>query len=254
MLSENALLPAWLTLRPFKYWSGFLDASGQRQRHSMPAMKHGAGPVLRGPGEMRCGFVVARLSERRDTLGEMGEIRRGIEWAQPKRSSGVGSCGGRGEHQPIIDEKLFEAVRTKLTENLRGRRLRRQSSNALLMGKLFDDRGNPMTPSYAIKKGVRYRYYVSCVLAQGRKEDAGSVARVAAQAVERLILDAINALPPAKQIETQPGSPSAELLSPGRDADAATTPRYLPPLSTKSPLVLGRSKSGSSKDLTAPSR
>ena len=117
-----------------------------------------------------------------------------------------------GEHQPIIDEKLFEAVRTKLTENLRGRRLRRQSSDALLMGKLFDDRGNPMTPSYAIKKGVRYRYYVSCVLAQGRKEDAGSVARVAAQAVERLILDAINALPPAKQIETQPGSPSAELL------------------------------------------
>ena len=132
-----------------------------------------------------------------------------------------------GEHQPIIDEKLFEAVRTKLTENLRGRRLRRQSSDALLMGKLFDDRGNPMTPSYAIKKGVRYRYYVSCVLAQGRKEDAGSVARVAAQAVERLILDAINALPPAKQIETQPGSPSAELLSPGRDADAANDAEIL---------------------------
>ena len=132
-----------------------------------------------------------------------------------------------GEHQPIIDEKLFEAVRTKLTENLRGRRLRRQSSDALLMGKLFDDRGNPMTPSYAIKKGVRYRYYVSCVLAQGRKEDAGSVARVAAQAVEQLILDAINALPPAKQIETQPGSPSAELLSPGRDADAANDAEIL---------------------------
>ena len=47
------------------------------------------------------------------------------------------------------------------------------------------------------------------------------VARVAAQAVEQLILDAINALPPAKQIETQPGSPSAELLSPGRDAAAS---------------------------------
>ena len=84
-----------------------------------------------------------------------------------------------------------------------------------------------MTPSYAIKKGVRYRYYVSCVLAQGRKEDAGSVARVAAQAVERLILDAINALPPAKQIETQPGSPSAELLSSGRDADAANDAEIL---------------------------
>src|SRR5271169_6012525 len=98
-----------------------------------------------------------------------------------------------GEHQPIIDEKLFEAVRARLTENLRGRRLRRQSSHALLLGKLFDDRGNPMTPSYAIKKGVRYRYYVSCVLAQGRKGEAGSVSRVAADAVERIILDAIAA-------------------------------------------------------------
>ena len=49
-----------------------------------------------------------------------------------------------GEHQPIIDPRLFEAVQTKLTENRQERRLRRQSSNALLMGKLFDDRGNPM--------------------------------------------------------------------------------------------------------------
>ena len=81
-----------------------------------------------------------------------------------------------GEHKSIIDEKLFDAVQAKLTENRQERRLRRQSSNALLMGKLFDDRGNPMTPSYAIKKGVRYRYYVSCVLHQGRKEEAGSLA------------------------------------------------------------------------------
>src|SRR5208282_302386 len=125
-----------------------------------------------------------------------------------------------GEHAPIIDPRLFEAVQTKLTENRQGRRLRRQSSNALLMGKLFDDRGNPMTPTFAIKKGVRYRYYVSSVLNQGRKEEAGSLPRVAAEAVERIVLDAIGALPPAKQIETQPGSPSAELLSPSRDADA----------------------------------
>ena len=55
-----------------------------------------------------------------------------------------------------------------------------KSTNALLVGKLFDDRGNRMTPSYAIKKGVRYRYYVSSVVVQGRKDEAGSVARIAA--------------------------------------------------------------------------
>ena len=126
-----------------------------------------------------------------------------------------------GEHAPIMERGLFEAVQTKLTENRQERRRRRQSSNALLMGKLFDDRGNPMTPSYAIKKGARYRYYVSCVLNQGRQEEAGSVPRVAAEAVERIVLDAVGDLPPAKDIEGRPRSRSTEMSSPGRDSVAA---------------------------------
>jgi DNA invertase Pin-like site-specific DNA recombinase len=96
-----------------------------------------------------------------------------------------------GEHEPILDASLFDAVQAKLSENRRGLRMRHQASKALLLGKLFDDRGNPMTPSYAIKKGVRYRYYVSCVLAQGRKEEAGSVKRVAAQGIEEIVINAI---------------------------------------------------------------
>jgi len=55
------------------------------------------------------------------------------------------------------------------------------------MGRIFDDRGNPMTPSNANKGEVRYRYYVSCVLAQGRREEAGSVARVPAPEIEALV-------------------------------------------------------------------
>jgi len=67
---------------------------------------------------------------------------------------------------------------------------------------------------------VRYRYYVSCVLNQGRKEEAGSLRRVAAEAVERTVLDAIGGLPPMTQFELRPGPPSGELLRPARDADA----------------------------------
>jgi hypothetical protein len=126
-----------------------------------------------------------------------------------------------GEHTPIIDPRLFEAVQTKLSENRQERRLRRQSSKALLMGKLFDDRGNPMTPSYAVKKGVRYRYYISSVLHQGRKEEAGSLPRVPAEAVERIVLAAIDTLPPTKPVEMRPGPPSTEMLSPEQDSDAA---------------------------------
>jgi hypothetical protein len=48
-----------------------------------------------------------------------------------------------------------------------------------------------MTPSYAVKNGARYRYYVSCVLAQGRKHEAGSVPRVPAPEIEGIVLKAL---------------------------------------------------------------
>jgi site-specific DNA recombinase len=118
-----------------------------------------------------------------------------------------------GEHQPIIDQALFDAVQATLDENRRGRRLTSQRSEALLLGKLYDDRGNRMTPSYAIKKGVRYRYYVSCVLAQGRKEEAGSVSRVAAEAIERLVLDAIQGALPAERLDVQSSARDAPVSS-----------------------------------------
>ena len=126
-----------------------------------------------------------------------------------------------GEHQPIIALELFDAVQAKLTENLRGKRLRHQSSNALLLGKLFDDRGNPMSPSYAIKKGVRYRYYISCVLAQGRKDEAGSVPRVAAEAVERIVLDAIATLPRPRRLDSRSTPQSKIGPNPAPDTDAS---------------------------------
>src|SRR5260221_14656659 len=57
-------------------------------------------------------------------------------------------------------------------------------SPAILMGRIFDDRGNRMTPSHSNKAGVRYRYYVSHALLQRRKDEAGGVARVPAGQVE----------------------------------------------------------------------
>jgi site-specific DNA recombinase len=93
-----------------------------------------------------------------------------------------------GEHDAIIERDLFEVVQQKLSDQAVERRWIRKTSPSLLSGKLFDDRGNTMTPSHANKKGVRYRYYVSQALLQGRKNEAGSVARVAASDVERAVL------------------------------------------------------------------
>jgi hypothetical protein len=59
------------------------------------------------------------------------------------------------------------------------------------MGKLYDDRGNVMTPSHSTKNGVRYRFYVSSALLKGRKANVGSVGRVSAADIEKAVINSI---------------------------------------------------------------
>jgi hypothetical protein len=97
----------------------------------------------------------------------------------------------RGEHEPILDRVVFEAVQAKLAAGAVERRLRLRASPAILTGRIFDDRGNRMSPTHSNKLSVRYRYYVSHAVIQNRKETAGSIARVPAPEVESLVLEAI---------------------------------------------------------------
>ena len=99
------------------------------------------------------------------------------------------------EHQPLIERSLFDAVQARLAENLQSHLAERAASNALLLGKLFDDAGNTMTPTYTRKKGLRYRYYVSRAVVEGRASDAGSVPRVAADLVENKVVSALRTHP-----------------------------------------------------------
>jgi site-specific DNA recombinase len=96
-----------------------------------------------------------------------------------------------GEHEPILDRDLFEAVQAKLAGNAVERQLRLKASSALLAGRIFDDRGNRMTPTHTNKDGVRYRYYVSHALQQRRKHEAGSVSRVPAPEIDAVVLKAL---------------------------------------------------------------
>jgi site-specific DNA recombinase len=96
-----------------------------------------------------------------------------------------------GEQPAILDRKLFEAVQRKLDEQRTNHTITHSSSESLLMGRIFDDRGNRMTPSYARKDGKRYRYYLSSALSQGRTEHAGSVRRIPAPEIENLVVDAV---------------------------------------------------------------
>jgi site-specific DNA recombinase len=96
-----------------------------------------------------------------------------------------------GEHEPIIDRSTFDAVQAKLEDNVRARTVRLSGSPAILMGRIFDDRGNRMTPSHSNKDGVRYRYYVSHAVLQRRKQDAGRVARVPAAELEKIVVGTV---------------------------------------------------------------
>ena len=97
-----------------------------------------------------------------------------------------------GEQLPIVNRELFDQVQVLLKSNSVERVAQRTRSGALLIGKLFDDRGNVMSPSYSTKKGVRYRFYVSSALLRGRKAQAGSVGRVSAITTEQTITDYIS--------------------------------------------------------------
>jgi site-specific DNA recombinase len=101
-----------------------------------------------------------------------------------------------GQHQPIVIQDLWDRVQQNLRDHLEATRTKktRQSSDALLIGKLYDDGGNRMSPTWARKGSKRWRYYVSQAALQGEKSKAGSVLRVPAADVEGLVVEAVGKL------------------------------------------------------------
>ena len=111
-----------------------------------------SGRVLGG-----CSFgrgALYHLLQNRIYLGEV--VHKGISYP--------------GEQERIIDDELWNAVQAKLEANRGVRRRSRIETGALLGGLFFDDRGNLMSPTYSIRRGNRYRYYISRALVRGVKE------------------------------------------------------------------------------------
>jgi Recombinase len=80
-----------------------------------------------------------------------------------------------GEHSAIVDEELWNAVQARLADNRTTRRKSRVETGALLAGLIFDDHGNVMTPTYSLRRGNRYRYYISSALLHDRRSDVVEV-------------------------------------------------------------------------------
>src|SRR5437016_7075695 len=86
-----------------------------------------------------------------------------------------------GEHEPIIDEPLWDEVQSKLAGNAVERRRGEAATNpSLLAGLLYDGQGHRLTPSHAVKNGMRYRYYVSQPLVPATRGTSSEGLRIAA--------------------------------------------------------------------------
>jgi len=101
-----------------------------------------------------------------------------------------------GLHPPIIDGATWESVQLCLDKNRIQRRTRSEALEpSLLAGKLFTVRGNPFTPSHAVKSGKRYRYYVERPTEKGvDQSDSSDGMRIPAATIEDLVFDSIKRL------------------------------------------------------------
>ena len=92
-----------------------------------------------------------------------------------------------GEHQGIISKELFEQVQAVMANN----RINRQHydpKKSLLSGKLYDDKGNAMSPSWSTgSSGKKYRYYVSQALIRKEPGKLGKIGKVSLPQMENFI-------------------------------------------------------------------
>src|SRR3984893_7893287 len=108
-----------------------------------------------------------------------------------------------GQQAAVIDDESWSTVRAQLAANTSNHRRRAKAAEpSLLVGLLVDARGERLTPSHAVKKGRRYRYYVSAALITDAGTDRQGwrlAAREIEEAVIRILADALTS--PASLVE-----------------------------------------------------
>src|SRR3984893_332584 len=97
-----------------------------------------------------------------------------------------------GEQPAIVDKPLWDDVQAVLAANRVERATGARASHpSLLTGMVFDETGERLTPTHAVKKGTRYRYYVSTSLITGAGRTRPSGRRIPAGNLESLVISRI---------------------------------------------------------------
>jgi DNA invertase Pin-like site-specific DNA recombinase len=111
----------------------------------------------------------------------VGEIRHRDRWYP-------------GAHPGIVPRELWDKVQAQLDSNIRTQRKRaREQSSSLLTGLIEDGEGNRFTPSFTIKRGRRYRYYVSQAVIQNAAGEKSGPTRLPAHEIESRVTERLQA-------------------------------------------------------------
>lgn len=97
-----------------------------------------------------------------------------------------------GQHPAIIDPDVWDQVQQTLegaATKVRG--TTRKATRSPLVGKLFDETGDRLTPSHSRKAGKRLRYYISHRLVTDRSKEHPDAWRLPAEQLEGLIADLV---------------------------------------------------------------
>lgn len=96
-----------------------------------------------------------------------------------------------GQHNAIIDREVWDAVQHRLADSAPARRFNENvKGKSLLTGLIYDETGDPLSPTYTIKNGRRYRYYVSKRLVH-TPDPYGDGWRIPAQELEDVVRQSI---------------------------------------------------------------
>src|SRR5713101_2479049 len=99
-----------------------------------------------------------------------------------------------GEHQAIIDRKLWDQVHAIIKDSPRTRAAgARAQTPAILKGLLFGPDSAAMSPTHTRKSGRLYRYYISQSVMK-RGTNACSVRQIPAAEIERIVIEQIRSL------------------------------------------------------------
>ena len=174
---------------PAARWSGLLSSGfGERIRDKIAASKR-KGMWMGGNVPLGYGVKDRKLVVNEPEASTVRVIFR--------RYAELGSVAllYPGQHEAIIEPELWQAVQDRLAA---GRRERSMAVGAeapsLLSGLIFDSDGARLSPTHAVKKGKRYRYYVSTALITRSRSEHPRGRRIPAGDLEALVLDRLRAL------------------------------------------------------------